>query len=88
MTVAPVQHDVLRHVSNAAPACASCAHFVSDPRLIEAHLPGFNALSSASASVRGDDGLCLRHQRLLGAASLCADYLGKAALKFSSPQPA
>jgi hypothetical protein len=33
-----------------------------------------SSLSSAYASVRGEDGLCLLHDRYLGANSCCADF--------------
>jgi len=37
-------------------------------------LPGFASLNSASASVRADDGLCLQHDRYLGARNSCARF--------------
>ena len=58
----------------AALACATCAYFSVEPLQFEAQLHGLKALGSGFASVRGDDGLCTRHQRLLRATSFCADY--------------
>ena len=54
--------------------CGSCAHFRNDPAYIETLFPGLTSLSSGDASVRGDDGHCLRHDRYLGAGSSCADF--------------
>jgi hypothetical protein len=49
-------------------------HFRNDPAALEAALPGLNSLSSARASVRADDGLCGRHERLVGVRASCADF--------------
>jgi hypothetical protein len=54
--------------------CGSCAHFRNDPAYIETLFPGLTSLSSGDASVRGDDGHCLRHDRYLGAGAGCADF--------------
>jgi hypothetical protein len=54
--------------------CADCAHFRNEPADLERAFAGLAALSSAYASVRGEDGLCLRHDRYLGAACWCADF--------------
>jgi hypothetical protein len=60
-----------------APAvrCGVCRHFRNDPAYLEAAMPGLASLSSASASVRVDDGICLRHDRYLGAERSCADFI-------------
>ena len=55
-------------------SCGSCAHFRNDPAYLETLFGGLSSLSSAYASVRGDDGHCLRHDRYLGARSHCADF--------------
>ncbi len=54
--------------------CASCLHFCTEAGWIEAHLPGLSSLSSAHASVRGEDGLCLSHNRLINGRRRCANY--------------
>ena len=54
--------------------CAHCASFRGDPKDLEALLPGLTSLSSAYASVRSDDGICMRHDRFVGARSCCADF--------------
>jgi hypothetical protein len=60
-----------------APACASCAHFASDPASLEAALPGLSALSSAHASSRSSDGLCTLHACHVRATARCAAYSAK-----------
>ena len=54
--------------------CADCRYFVSAPALLEARLPGLPSLGSAYGAVRGDDGLCDRHQRYLRSSSGCAQF--------------
>jgi hypothetical protein len=54
--------------------CANCAHFRNDPAFIEQAVPGLATMSSAHASVRCDDGICLRHDRYLSARSSCVDH--------------
>ncbi|MGO8918249.1 MAG: hypothetical protein ACLQJR_20300 [Stellaceae bacterium] len=61
-------------VSKSQASCRTCAHFRNDPAYLEAALCGLASLSSAYGAVRGEDGLCLRHDRYLGARSLCADF--------------
>jgi hypothetical protein len=62
--------------ARAAPhaACAACVHFQADPLAIERFVPGLRSFGSGFASVRADDGLCLRHGRYLAASSFCADF--------------
>jgi hypothetical protein len=72
---------LLRALSRRQPAsiapnrCGSCRDFRNDPAYLEAAIPGLTCLSSGSASVRADDGLCLRHDRYLGAGRSCADFV-------------
>jgi hypothetical protein len=54
--------------------CGACRSFNNDPHYLEAQMPGLRSLSSATSSVRTDDGLCARHGRYLGARSSCADF--------------
>jgi len=54
--------------------CGICRHFRNDPAYLEAVLKGLTSFSSAYASVRGNDGLCTRHDRYLGPGFYCADY--------------
>ncbi len=54
--------------------CGNCIHFRNDPAYLEALFKGLSSLSSAYASVCGGDGHCRRHDRYLGARSVCADF--------------
>jgi hypothetical protein len=56
--------------------CIDCAHFRNDPAELEAAFPGLNSLSSANNASRADDGLCLKHDRYIGAGASCSDYTG------------
>ena len=58
-------------------SCRTCAHFRNDPAYLEAAFAGLASLSSAYGSVRGEDGLCLRHDRYLGAQSWCGDFTAR-----------
>lgn len=58
-------------------SCRTCAHFRNDPAYLEAEFAGLVSLGSAYGSVRGEDGLCLRHDRYLGARSWCADFAAR-----------
>jgi hypothetical protein len=54
--------------------CGDCTYFRNDPAFLEATFSGLSSMSSGYASVVADDGLCLRHDRYLGARSGCADF--------------
>jgi hypothetical protein len=54
--------------------CGACIHFRNDPAYLETLFAGLAALSSADASVRGDDGHCRRHDRYLSAGAGCANF--------------
>ncbi len=54
--------------------CGACAQFRNDAAFLEAAFAGLSSLSSGSGSVRGEDGLCLRHDRYLAATSWCGDF--------------
>ncbi|MBO9622941.1 MAG: hypothetical protein J7500_09540 [Sphingomonas sp.] len=60
-------------------ACAACAHFRSDPAEVEAALPGLAVLSSAHASVRARDGLCLEHDVVTSGARRCPRFTAREA---------
>lgn len=55
-------------------ACFGCVDFCDDPALIEAALPGLSAMSSGHASVRAQDGLCLRYSHILNGRQRCPAY--------------
>ena len=54
--------------------CLSCRHFRNDPAYLESVVQGLATMSSAYGAARGDDGLCLRHDRYLSAYSWFRDY--------------
>jgi hypothetical protein len=54
--------------------CGNCGYFRNDRAYLEAAMPGLTSMSSGDASVRADDGLCLRHDRYLSARASCADF--------------
>lgn len=64
----------MRRARDTAAACRACAYFRNDAAGLERALPGLASLSSGDASVRGDDGLCLRHDRLVAARSACGFF--------------
>jgi hypothetical protein len=55
-------------------ACRDCLWFRNDPAFLEAAVKGLNALSSAWASVRSDDGLCVKHDHFTPASGVCPDH--------------
>jgi hypothetical protein len=59
-----------------APAvrCRNCAHFRNDAHYLESVLKGLTSLSSGFGSTRGEDGLCLRHDRFAAASSSCGMF--------------
>ncbi len=61
--------------------CGSCGYFRNDPAYLETVFKGLSSLSSGWASVRGEDGICLRHDRYLSATAFCADFTPAAATK-------
>ena len=65
------------HEVRAWRGCANCAHFETRPLMVEGALPGASALASGFASVRGDDGYCRHHDRLLGASSSCPQHAAR-----------
>jgi hypothetical protein len=62
-----------------ARSCRTCAQFRNDPAFLEAAFAGLASLGSAYGSVRGEDGICLRHDRYLPARSCCADFTARGA---------
>jgi hypothetical protein len=54
--------------------CGNCTHFRNDPAWLEQAIPGLASFSSGDASVRAEDGVCLHHDRYLGAHASCADF--------------
>ena len=54
--------------------CRACRHFRNDAKFLETAFPGLTAMSSGYGSTRADDGICLLHDRYLGAHATCADF--------------
>jgi len=54
--------------------CFGCVHFCDDAMRIEVELPGLSALSSGHASVRGQDGFCVQHERLINGRRRCPSF--------------
>ena len=54
--------------------CSSCAHFRNDPAFLEQAFAGLTSLGSGYGSTRGNDGICLLHDRYLSARSSCAKF--------------
>jgi hypothetical protein len=57
--------------------CGHCRHFGGDAATFERALPGVHALSSGLAAVRGDDGLCRLHDRIVRPMAACAHFDGQ-----------
>ena len=65
---------VLASPAAADGGCWACTHFCTDDHRIEREMPGLAILSSASAAVRGRDGLCLAHDRLTNGVRRCPSF--------------
>jgi len=61
-----------RHIDSKR--CISCEHFRNSPKYMENVFKGMKTMSSAYASVRKDDGICLLHDIYLEADNWCAEY--------------
>ena len=54
--------------------CRACIHFRNDSATLERELRGLTSFGSAHASVRAEDGLCLKHDRYLSADRSCPAF--------------
>jgi hypothetical protein len=54
--------------------CRGCRHFRNSPEYLESVYRGLTTMSSAHASVRKDDGICLMHDLYLSADASCDQY--------------
>jgi hypothetical protein len=63
------------------PTCLSCRHFRNAPHYLETVYKGLTSLSSAYASVRKDDGICLERDLYLSASASCERYAGRKPLR-------
>jgi hypothetical protein len=62
---------------NSTHTCLSCRHFRNTPRYLESVYKGLTSLSSAYASVRKDDGICLERDLYLSASACCERYAAR-----------
>lgn len=74
MTPLAVIRSALVRPFASGPGCVSCTHFHDDPAQVERALPGLVALSSAYASVRAQDGLCVEHGRIVNGRRRCDSF--------------
>jgi len=65
----------------AAPRCAACTFFCSDPQELESRIAGLRSLGSGFASVRSGDGLCEKHGRYLRASACCSSFEQRISLR-------
>lgn len=63
--------------------CARCRYFSNDVATLEKALPGIYSLSSPRGSTRGDDGICLKHDRYLSSHATCAAFAPAGDAEFS-----
>ncbi len=54
--------------------CGHCRYFSGSAAALERALPGVGALSSVLAAVRGDDGLCRLHDRIVRSMAACTHF--------------
>jgi hypothetical protein len=57
--------------------CLHCRHFRNAPRYLESVYKGLTSLSSAYASVRKDDGICVERDLYLSASAYCERYAAR-----------
>ena len=60
--------------SSIRPCCIRCRHFRNSPAYLEDTFKGMITLSSGHASVRKDDGICLKHDLYLSASHWCGQF--------------
>jgi hypothetical protein len=73
MRIVTILRETLKAAAREQP-CRPCTHFCDDPARQERELPGLTALSSTSASVRDQDGLCLRHGLIINGRRRCPAF--------------
>jgi hypothetical protein len=55
--------------------CGACRFLIGTPAALERAVPGFNILSSGYGSVRGETGLCSKHEHFVTAMTeACAAF--------------
>lgn len=61
-------------MSKNKPSCLHCIHFRNQPEYLEKTFPGLKVMSSGMASVRADDGVCLKRDVYLAAYYRCESF--------------
>lgn len=64
-----------------ADSCSGCLSFTVAAEEFEREVPGFKVLSSAFGSVRGETGLCRRHDLFCMPSHHCPDFQVKTAFQ-------
>jgi len=54
--------------------CIHCTHFRNSPNYLEDAIKGLSTMSSGHASVRKDDGICLKNDVYLSARDWCDNF--------------
>ncbi|MGD8569015.1 MAG: hypothetical protein PVJ39_13085 [Gammaproteobacteria bacterium] len=54
--------------------CINCLHFRNSPAYLEQEFKGMNTMGSGHASVRMDDGICLKNNEYLSANDWCDKF--------------
>ena len=68
--------------------CQHCAHFIDDPAVIEAEIPGLTSFGSAYSSARGHAGICREFDRFMDPlmARECPSFEARSVV-FQTPWP-
>ena len=61
-------------VATSRRCCGRCIFFDNSPATIEAAFPGLSTMSSGSASVKAQDGLCNKHDLYLSFHDVCPAF--------------
>jgi len=62
------------HETRSPQTCRQCGLFIHAPQELEQAVPGFNILSSAFGSVRGETGLCKASETFVAPMPACRAY--------------
>jgi hypothetical protein len=85
MTILAAFRDAVSKRQDGEDSCIICVHYCDDPVRIEQELRGLSAFSSAHASVRARDGLCLLHDLVINGRGRCAALLSKSSCSGQHP---
>jgi hypothetical protein len=68
------RHDVNAQEQPSNMRCIYCKHFRNSPTYLEEEIKGLSTMSSGHASVRKDDGICLKNDVYLSARDWCESF--------------